>query len=1659
MDRRQIVVEVVGQTSQYNSAMAGASASTAKFELAVGAAIVGIAALGAKLAQVSVSAASSFQMGMARVRGVTGATERDFRKLRSEAERLGSVTEFTMLQITAGLEALGRAGLKPHEMIAAMSGVVALASSQTLTLAESARIVTRILGGFSLAAKHTDRVVNVLAATAMSANLNVQELGMAFTVIAPLANVLGESLEDVSAVIGALADVGLVGTRGTTALATALSRLAVPTAAMEKKIGQLGISAWDAQGQFVGLINLVSQLEYGLMGLSDQQRAAAIATIFGQESFRHWAALVETGGDNLRELRNTITGTNTAFRLQDYLLAQASGAWVLLTSSVDLLWVTLGTPVLDVATRGLTYLRRIVTMLTDRIKELAPYITAAFGTLYQYLSDSRKAIGFFILQAVQLAGFVGIIGAISLGFKMLLSKIMLLTLAASTLYIAWMSNLFGIQKAVENFTAFMGRIITAPVRFALTLTGHAEMAAQVADFFDTLAGKLVAAVAAIALGKWMVKGLVAGTLIGGKVKLVPLLVSGAIVWGLTQSTLGEGPRFQSLLSKIFVGWGAYALGKWLLGGLLGGALIGGKIKLAPLVVAGVVVWEIGQRIHQPPGDAARRAAKAAATYGEALEGFPTGEMFIEHMPRESLWQRTRNFLFGEDALPEIQTAAAATTLAIDGITEAVEGLGEAVDALRGPFIEVDLNALSPIKRRGGGDVPGFGQGDTVPAMLEPGEFVVPNWMMRIGWLSRLLKGIWGRGKRMAAGGPVGAGGAGVGEDSAVLRLLDGIYNLLKPHAQNREWLSEFHTNARLLIENTEELGGNFAVLVEKAKAQAETTTQAITEIEAMAEASKEAAVALEATGVTWKQAFGETGAALDSLRDVVGRLPGHLGSVASASVNLVKALASGTATIPTMISLVLQAILSFMQKGLEALEERKAELEETIDVYIHAFRQASQAMGDFLGFLGPIGTVLGATADAFVASIHLLTLEGLDSLRAAVNLIINYVRSIVAVFSSLIRQSEAYQAVQNEGERIWQAVADLFGQFLWPLAAVLRGVLDWLGLQREANDALAEAGVVRGWRRERRVYQAAAPGQFRPRAVTAIPAWAVELVEGIVGGITNWLQQHGIADWAAILDSFRASSVRVWQNIERQLPGILASIQRMANAIWQGIFGPDGDGQSLLEAIESAIRWGVNWLVKDAPDAVDRLIEFSQLLWELAGSFWNWILRQDWTKIWESIRTKFDQVSALFEDITDFVGVRDDLHKTTEAINALRTNMVLAVSIAAGAIVGGIGGALIPLTAGLSAVGAAGGMLAGGLLGGVIGTMIEGGAVPPAPSPTAPQGEGPIELLAGLLDRILNGVAGIVPGVGGFIMDGVRGLTGLLSQLLGGIVNVMRGLGNFLAGLLGRIVNIAGGLVAGISSVVMNGFHQIAGLAKSLAGGVVRTVNGAATALRGAVNWVGDLANRGWRAASRAAHNVTNGVNWVARTIGGVVGNIAGEMSRFIAGLFETAAGGIVGFIRGVIGAIGRFFGFREGGIVPGGVGVPQLILAHGGEEVVTFADRKQRGGGDNVAQILKIAFAGMQQAFHGGVARAVSDIAKETSQGVSREIQKLGRTIIQVQGGITHERQLLYATDAPGTPNVEVRVFIGDEEMTDMLVDRVSVRNRELTGKRTSAAVWGRRG
>lgn len=99
----------------------------------------------------------------------------------------------------------------------------------------------------------------------------------------------------------------MIGSDAGTSLKTMLQRLASPTDKAQTLMDELGINVYDANGKFIGLAGAAGQLQNGLSGLSQQERNAALNTIFGADAVRAANVLYEQGAEGIDDWTKAVS--------------------------------------------------------------------------------------------------------------------------------------------------------------------------------------------------------------------------------------------------------------------------------------------------------------------------------------------------------------------------------------------------------------------------------------------------------------------------------------------------------------------------------------------------------------------------------------------------------------------------------------------------------------------------------------------------------------------------------------------------------------------------------------------------------------------------------------------------------------------------------------------------------------------------------------------------------------------------------------------------------------------------------------------------------------------------------------------------------------------------------------------------------------------------------------------------------------------------------------------------------------------------------------------------------------------------------------------------------------------------------------------------------
>ena len=210
---------------------------------AVGVAIAGY--FGIKTFGSAVKSAADFEAAMSRVEAATGASGKELEALKKAASDAGANTQFTASQAANALENLAKAGLSSTQSVQALNPVLNLAAAADVELATAAEYVTKAVMGMGLSFDDAGRVADVLAMGANATNSSVTSLSEALSYAAPIAQTVGLSLEETTAIMGKLADAGIDASRSGTSLANILAQFSDPSSAFKKELAALGITTND----------------------------------------------------------------------------------------------------------------------------------------------------------------------------------------------------------------------------------------------------------------------------------------------------------------------------------------------------------------------------------------------------------------------------------------------------------------------------------------------------------------------------------------------------------------------------------------------------------------------------------------------------------------------------------------------------------------------------------------------------------------------------------------------------------------------------------------------------------------------------------------------------------------------------------------------------------------------------------------------------------------------------------------------------------------------------------------------------------------------------------------------------------------------------------------------------------------------------------------------------------------------------------------------------------------------------------------------------------------------------------------------------------------------------------------------------------------------
>lgn len=292
-------------SSGFSKAMKAAGA------LAIGGSIVG------SLSKV-VTTGLDFEKTMNTLSGVTGASADVMQRFRTTAKDLGndvSLSNTSASDAALAMTELAKAGFNVDDAMKAAKGTLQLAAAAQIDAGQAAEIQANALQAFGLNADYAGKAADVLSNAANASSAEITDVAYAMQAGGSVARQTGVSFEDTAASIALLANNGIKGSDAGTLLKSALLKLSAPSDQASQALGALGVTAFDANGNFVGMETLFGQLQAASKRMTPEMYAMNTSIAFGSDAARLAGVAAKDGAAGFDQMRDAMNKQGAASEL------------------------------------------------------------------------------------------------------------------------------------------------------------------------------------------------------------------------------------------------------------------------------------------------------------------------------------------------------------------------------------------------------------------------------------------------------------------------------------------------------------------------------------------------------------------------------------------------------------------------------------------------------------------------------------------------------------------------------------------------------------------------------------------------------------------------------------------------------------------------------------------------------------------------------------------------------------------------------------------------------------------------------------------------------------------------------------------------------------------------------------------------------------------------------------------------------------------------------------------------------------------------------------------------------------------------------------------------------------------------------------------------
>ena len=272
---------------------------------ATGKSLAGLSATTGAALTGAVTAATGFESEFAKVKAMTGATGDELDALHDKAIELGN-GKFGVTELTTGMTELATAGWKAQDILSGLEGITQFATAGNIDLSTAIGITTTTLAQFNMDASEATTVADLFATAQANSNVTAQQLGDALEYAGSTASAMGFSLEDTTEMLGLMANAGVRGQKGGTALRNTMLALGNDIKLSGKNLGDYTVKTTNADGTMRSLSDILMDCRGAFSKMTDSEKAAAAKALVGKSAMSGFLGIMNASDDDIKKLSGSL---------------------------------------------------------------------------------------------------------------------------------------------------------------------------------------------------------------------------------------------------------------------------------------------------------------------------------------------------------------------------------------------------------------------------------------------------------------------------------------------------------------------------------------------------------------------------------------------------------------------------------------------------------------------------------------------------------------------------------------------------------------------------------------------------------------------------------------------------------------------------------------------------------------------------------------------------------------------------------------------------------------------------------------------------------------------------------------------------------------------------------------------------------------------------------------------------------------------------------------------------------------------------------------------------------------------------------------------------------------------------------------------------------